>query len=89
MIFKTSQDGLFLYFQSLISSDIIGIEPLVCVRVAPDTRLQPRVDPALGHATGAANSCLVRSGPKLRTLFLKGVLYSMQGPDLLGLTVAV
>ncbi len=42
--FWTGQDGFLWYFQSMINSDIIGIEPLVWVRVAPDSWFQPQVD---------------------------------------------
>ncbi len=46
------------------------------VRVGPDTRLQPRVDPARGPQAqgpgqpGAATKCLVQHGHKTRALFL-------------------
>ncbi len=68
----TGQINFCMCFQSGLNSDIIGIKPLICVRIGPDMRSQP-CDPratTLGQPE-AATLCLAQPGPKPKALFFK------------------
>ena len=70
-----------------INSNVIEIEPLVCVQVGPTTWLQSEVDTAWGSTRLVAKACLVQPGHKRQALFLnqRHVKYTLRfnrGSDL-------